>query len=50
MEPNEDRGERFAAIAKEIGTESPTLEAAERESENLKLAIEQTQQWLEKTG
>ena len=44
MEPNKDRGVRFAAIAKEIQTESPTIEAVERESENLKLAIEQTQQ------
>ena len=38
---------RVAAIAKEIETAAPTIEAAERETENLKLAIEQTQQWLE---
>ena len=41
---------RVAAIAKEIETEAPTIEAAERESDNLKLAIEQTRQWLEKSA
>ena len=41
---------RVAAIAKEIETEAPTLEAAASEVMNLKLAIEQTQQWLELAG
>ena len=41
---------RVAAIAEEIETEAPTIEAAEREAKYLKLAIEQTQQWLEQTG
>jgi PAS domain S-box-containing protein len=41
---------RIAAIAKEIETGATSIEAAERESENLKLAIEQTRMRLEKSG
>ena len=41
---------RIAAIAKEIEIGAPSIEAAERESENLKLAIEQTRIRLEKSG
>jgi CheY-like chemotaxis protein len=41
---------RIAAIANEIETGAPSIEAAERESENLKLAIEQTRVRLEKFG
>ena len=41
---------RVAAIARKIETKVTTIEAAGRESENLKLAIRQSQQWLEKTG
>ena len=41
---------RVAAIANEIETRVPTIEVAERESENLKRAIEQSQQWLEKSA
>ena len=41
---------RVAAIAKEIEIDAPTVEEAERESENFKLAIEQTEQWLEKSA
>ena len=41
---------RVAAIAKEIETQVPTLEAAARGATNLKLAIEQTQYWIEQAG
>ena len=42
-----DRVKLVADIAKDIEIRVPTIQAAERESKNLKLAIEQTQQWLE---
>jgi HPt (histidine-containing phosphotransfer) domain-containing protein len=41
---------RIAAIAKVIETESPTIGAAACEIENLELAIEQTQQWIQKSA
>lgn len=41
---------RVAAISDEIETKAATIEDAKRETTILKLAIEQTQQWIEKSA